>query len=105
MVTRDRIHQFFAALYGDSFLKKRLLLWTFVLLVVPTSLLVALGAPEKQAYIVMGALIFPLHFVFYLRGTPRLLRSAGEERPFSRTASARRVASDPVSGHHQKPGV
>jgi hypothetical protein len=103
--THDQIDSFFAALYGDSSLKLRLLAGTFALLVIPTAVLVALGVQEKPAYIAMCALILPLQFALYLWGTPRPLPKIeiGRNEPSAYPSSARRISSGPVAAHPQKP--
>jgi hypothetical protein len=58
------------ALYKDSRLKNRLILLTFLGLVVPLSLMVAMGFPEKPACLVMIAL-FPLLFLTNARNIQR----------------------------------
>jgi hypothetical protein len=70
VVAHGQIKGFLDALYQDSALKNRIVLWTFVVLVLPTAVLVALGVPERPAYSTMAALLFPLQFVVYLLGQP-----------------------------------
>jgi hypothetical protein len=72
VVARSQVRGFLDAVYEDPALKNRLVLWTFVALVLPTAALVALGLPEKLAYATMAALIFPLQFVVYLMGRPSI---------------------------------
>jgi predicted MFS family arabinose efflux permease len=95
--TRDQIGRFLAALYSDSSLKRRLLAGTFALLVVPTAVLVALGVPEKPAYVAMCALILPLQFALYLWGTTRLLpkMEIARDGTSAYPSSARRSSSGP----------
>lgn len=62
---RFQLDVFLEAFYRDTRLKSRLIMWTFAGLVVPTTLLVATGIPEKLAYIVMAALILPFLILVY----------------------------------------
>jgi hypothetical protein len=98
--TVDQVGGFLTALYSDSSLKRHLMLWTFVLLVVPTAVLVALGVPEKPAYLAMCALMLPLHFALYLRGVPRPLPKI-DWRGY--TPPARRATPGPVAAQHREP--
>ena len=100
MRTVDQVGGFLTALYSDSSLKRRLMLWTFVLLVIPTAVLVSLGVPEKPAYLAMCALMLPLHFALYLRGVPPPLPKI-DWRGY--TPPARRDTPGPVAAHHQEP--
>jgi hypothetical protein len=98
--TGDKVGGFLTALYNHSYLKRRLMLWTFVLLVIPTALLVALGVPEKPAYLAMCALMLPLHFALYLRGVPQPLPII-KWRAYA--PPARRTTPGPVAATHQEP--
>jgi hypothetical protein len=59
------INAFFATLYRDAHVKNRIIAWTFVGLVFPTALLLALGVPAKPLYTVVFLLLLPLQFVVY----------------------------------------
>jgi|ERR1700733_3380835 len=64
-MSRLEIDGFFTALYRDAHVKNRIILWTFVLLVFPAALLLALGVPARPTYTVMFLLLLPLQFVIY----------------------------------------
>jgi len=61
------------SLYKDSHLKNRLILWTFLGLVLPLSFLVAIGLPEKAACVIMIALV---PFLFLMKGRNRKSKTA-----------------------------
>jgi hypothetical protein len=65
MSVRLEIDAFFACLYRDAHVKNRIIVWTFVGLVFPTALLLALGVPSKPLYTAMFLLLLPLQFVVY----------------------------------------
>lgn len=70
---------FLNAMYTDSHLKNRTILWTFVALVLPAACFVAAGVPGKPAYITMAALIPPLQIVLYLSTSNREKRDTRSE--------------------------
>src|SRR6266481_5830191 len=65
MSLQSQFDAFLSAMYKDSHLKNRIILWTFLILVFPTAFLVAAGVPEKPAYIAMAALVLPLQILIY----------------------------------------
>jgi hypothetical protein len=65
MSVRLEIDAFFATLYRDAHVKNRIIVWTFVGLVFPTALLLALGISAKPLYTAMFLLLLPLQFVVY----------------------------------------
>lgn len=76
------IDGFFTTLYRDAQVKNRIILWSFVVLVFPAALLLALGVPAKPLYTVMFLLLLPLQFVVY--------RFSGREAP------AEKISADEV---------
>ena len=60
MLTSANLNDFAAVAYKDSAFKNSLIVWTFVLLVLPASLLIAIGVPEKPTYIAMAGLLLPV---------------------------------------------
>src|SRR6266567_8442005 len=57
-----QLDAFLDAMYRDSYLKSRIILWTFLLLVFPAAFLIAGGVPEKAFYVGLVGLLLPLLF-------------------------------------------
>lgn len=73
---------FLNAVYKDHHLKNRLILWTFLGLVLPTAFLVAAGVPERVACVVMIVLMFPLWLVVHARTSrPSNIRTRTAAQP------------------------
>src|SRR5436305_8316433 len=88
---------FAQTIYRDSGLKNRIILWTFLLLVLPASLISAAGVPLKITSLAVAALILPLQigaFVLSRRGGAVSYRHAEtmENLLFARYTACTRTA-------------
>ena len=66
----SQFEDFMDSIYHDSSLKKRIILWTFIVLVLPGAFISAVGVPVKIASILVAILVLPLQigvFVFSRR--------------------------------------
>jgi uncharacterized protein YjbI with pentapeptide repeats len=102
VLTRSQIDRFLATLYEDSALKDRLVLWTFVVLVFPTAVLVGLGVPERPAYLTMSALLLPLLLVLYSWQAPQAIPKEHVERDSQERVQLAEHAEVAISAPHSR---
>jgi hypothetical protein len=88
---------FLNALYKDSHLKNRLIVWTFAGLVLPTAFLVAAGVPEKPACIIMTALAPPLLIAVYALTSLRKTKSVRSGDPLPMVYQEPRVFPETIT--------
>lgn len=81
-----QLDAFLKSVYVDSRLKNRIVLWTFLVLVLPAALLYSLGIPLKTLCIAVAALILPIEAsVFSLYRTKKTAGPAIWMQPHMRT--------------------